>query len=145
MKSKVTASTRTSASKAQADVLRLGILNYEASQYVGYVLGSVGGLLHLGVDVAPLDYVDHVLRMGKKLAQAVAKQIVSAVLEAVYLDYRSLYHLQFAPLAKMRHRFHHLFGAAYNTISQLLSGWCNRFDLINIHHIGGGLNKLGDV
>src|SRR5688500_13401150 len=63
MKSKMTARTITRISSVQAMKPSSGILDYQPPKYVGYVLGLVGGFFQLGVDVAPLDDVEHVLRI----------------------------------------------------------------------------------
>src|SRR5688572_9728315 len=65
MKSKATAKRTTRMSSVQAMKPRSGILDYQPTEHVGDVFGFVGSLFHLGVDVAPLDDVEHVLRAGE--------------------------------------------------------------------------------
>src|SRR2546422_11563465 len=91
MKSKVTARKSTSPSSTQPMVVISGMFDRQPPKHVGYVLSLVGGLLHLLVDVAPLDNVHHIFGVREKLCQAATLEVVGFVFETVDLYNRREY------------------------------------------------------
>jgi hypothetical protein len=114
-------------------------------QFVSDIFGLVCGLLHLGVDVSPFDQVDQVLRVVEQFDQPGTQQRVGLVLQAVDLDDRGEYLVQFGTFAQVLYSLRHFLCAPDYALGQFLCDRRYRLDLVHGHHVAGRVNIVGHV